>query len=134
MGTHVPRVTVRRQVSESELITLANQHLFHLCPSQYEGFGHSLHEAMSVGAVVITRTGPPMDEFGILPELLVPSWVSARLRLADMRTVSAASIVKTVQYAAQLSQEKIRAVSQQMRQTFETNRASFQQRLSEVLG
>ncbi|HEX6832164.1 MAG TPA: glycosyltransferase [Rudaea sp.] len=54
-------------VSDAELKRLQNAHRFHLCPSETEGFGHYLVEAMGIGAVTITLDAAPMNEM-VTPE------------------------------------------------------------------
>jgi len=49
-------------VSEDKIIELQNTAGIHLCPSEAEGFGHYIVEALSVGAVVLTTNAPPMNE------------------------------------------------------------------------
>jgi Glycosyl transferases group 1 len=49
-------------LADDELRRLQNSHRFHLCPSQTEGFGHYLVEALSVGAVTLTLDAAPMKE------------------------------------------------------------------------
>jgi hypothetical protein len=49
-------------LDDAELRRLQNAHRFHLCPSETEGFGHYLVEAMSIGAITLTVDAPPMNE------------------------------------------------------------------------
>jgi len=50
------------RVPEDVLMVMQNCNSVHVCPSETEGFGHYIMEAMSCKAIVITTNAPPMNE------------------------------------------------------------------------
>lgn len=49
-------------LSENALKTIINESGIHLCPSEAEGFGHNIVEAMSTNSIVVTTNAPPMND------------------------------------------------------------------------
>jgi glycosyltransferase involved in cell wall biosynthesis len=113
---------------------LQNRHLFHLCPSEVEGFGHYLAEAMSVGAVVITTNGAPMNEL-VQPErgLLVAPVSRRSENLATRYGVDAAGIEQAVAQALAMSDAQRVRTGEAARRFFLEMGAGFQQRLIQVV-
>lgn len=58
----VPNVEFRGHVGDDDLRSLQNACLFHVQPSWTEGFGMTLHEGLSCGAIMLTTDAPPMNE------------------------------------------------------------------------
>ena len=54
-------------IEESSLRRIQNASGVHLCPSEAEGFGHYIVEAMSARALVVSTDAPPMNEL-VLPD------------------------------------------------------------------
>ena len=50
------------RLEDRSLRFFQNAARFHLCPSPYEGWGHVLHEGLSVGAAVLVPDTPVMNE------------------------------------------------------------------------
>jgi hypothetical protein len=88
-------VTVLPRVSEEELKRLQNACLFHLCPSATEGWGHVLHEALSVDAILMTTNAAPMNE--VPAKYLVPSTGQSKFNFATAHEVSAIGIYTVCQ-------------------------------------
>ncbi|WP_241093951.1 glycosyltransferase [Xanthomonas bonasiae] len=113
-------------LDDAELRTLQNAHLFHLCPSEVEGFGHSLMEAMSVGAVTLTTDAEPMNEL-VTPArgLLLAPACSRMQRLASYHYVDRAGIEAGVERALALSVLQRDTISRAARRYFCHNDAAF---------
>jgi hypothetical protein len=116
---------------------LQNEHLFHLCVSRAEGFGHKLNEGMSCGAIVIATDGPPMNEL-ITPErgMLVRFARSEPLGLGTAFDFDEVDLEATVEKCLRLSTAEIERMSQRARSWYDENdrffRATFPQILREM--
>lgn len=61
--TQLQNVRIHSQfLPDKTLKGLQNKCLFHLCPSQHEGYGHSIVEGIACGAIVFATDAPPMNE------------------------------------------------------------------------
>jgi glycosyltransferase involved in cell wall biosynthesis len=121
-------------LDDARLRTLQNAHRFHLCPSETEGFGHYLMEAMSVGAVTLATAAEPMSE--LVSEkrgLLMPVARSRQRGLVAYHYVDAAGIEATVERALALPMARLAELSSQARAFFVANDAAFAARFSHAV-
>lgn len=121
-------------LDEAELKRLQNVHTFHLCPSETEGFGHYIVEAMSVGAVVITLDAPPMNEM-ISSErgILVPYSRTGSQHLATTYHFDEAAMEQAIERAIALDDARCQALGAAARAWYEAERAAFPGRLDTAL-
>ena len=134
---HDSNVVHFAHVSDDEIIQLMNSHQIHVIPSMYEGFGHSIHEALGCGNLVITTDATPMNTYdGIVQECLVS--VSERIprALAQLNHVFPQSVNDAVRKAANLiwvHPEQAKEKSEYARQAFLANRDFFRKTFMELV-
>ena len=121
-------------IDDVELLRLQNTHRFHLCPSETEGFGHYLVEAMSVGAVVIATDAPPMNEM-VQPDrgILVRPARSSTQHLATTYFFDDAAMEATIEQVLAMPEVASAAIGDAARAWFLANHADFPSRLRQVL-
>ncbi len=98
---HAENIDLRAEVvDDATLQALQNRHGVHLCPSETEGFGHYLVEALSCGALVVTTDAPPMNEQVTRQRGLLAAWATTQLqRLATNYYVDPAALKEQIETA-----------------------------------
>jgi len=121
-------------LSDDALRQLQNSHRFHLCPSETEGYGHYIGEAMSVGAVAIGVNAPPMNELlGADRGLLVPAMADGAMGLATRYLFDEAGLEQVVARALAMSADEYATLGRTARAWFDANRADFPARVGAAL-
>ncbi|MEI6531939.1 MAG: glycosyltransferase, partial [Chlamydiota bacterium] len=129
----LPHVTwINTVLPEEELRILQNRALYHLCPSYTEGFGHSIGEALSTGALVITTDGPPMNELVTEDRGVLIPWTNAiPAGLGEAFYSKPEQIREAVLRAVSLKNKEERCL--EGRKFFQTLESSLVKRLSLLL-
>ncbi len=121
-------------LDDAQLRRLQNAHRFHLCPSETEGFGHYLVEALSTGAVTLATDGEPMNELVTAQHgLLIAVARSGRQGVARTWLAQPHEIEATVARALALDESQCRALGEAARRFFDENDRLFRARLVAVL-
>lgn len=126
---------ISEYLSDEDMRALQNSCGIHLCPSQAEGWGHYIAEAMSTGAVVITTDAPPMNELvdagsGLLVDVAstTPRHLGTCFQV-DQKSLEAA-IIKVME----MNTEQKARIGAKARIAFDAIRTGFGQRLTTLLG
>lgn len=125
---------IARRLSEAEVVSLLNANAFHLCPSQSEGFGHTIVEGLGCKALVLATDAPPMNE--LVNEsrgVLVAAGNGQPQRLGVRYTVDAEAVSEAVERTLALQRSDIADRRQAARAWFEANAARFDRQLQDAL-
>ncbi|MFK2878137.1 glycosyltransferase [Rhodanobacter hydrolyticus] len=121
-------------LDEAELRRLQNASTFHLCPSQTEGYGHSIAESLSVGAVVITTDAEPMNELVAAGRgVLVTAHAQGTQELATLYDFDGAAMEATIAHCLAMPEEEQQRLGRAAREWFLANRRDFEQRLCDAV-
>lgn len=121
-------------IPDAELKRIQNAHRFHLCPSETEGFGHYLVEAMGVGAVTVTLDAPPMNEM-VAPgrgALVAPSRTGTQ-SLATTYFYDEAALEQVVERLLATSEAELERMGAAARTWFEDNDRAFRTRIAQAI-
>lgn len=121
------------RLPETDLRYFQNRCGIHLCPSEAEGFGHYIMEAMSTGAVVLTTNAPPMNEFITESACLVPYSVSATQRLGVRYFVDPRHLHQLIHCILQFSTEELERIGAENRKAYLRMRKNFHENLELLL-
>ncbi|GGA28949.1 glycosyltransferase [Dyella nitratireducens] len=125
---------IREHLSDAEYRRLQNEHRFHLCPSQTEGFGHYVVEAMSCHAVVVTLDAEPMNELVTGARgVLVAAHVIGTQDLATTYGFTEVAMEAAIERCLSMDVATAEHVGHAARAWYERNHAGFADRLREAL-
>ncbi|TBR36508.1 MULTISPECIES: glycosyltransferase [Dyella] len=135
VGDMPPNVQLLRDhIDDTAYQELQNRHVFHLCPSQTEGFGHYLVEAMSCRAVVITLDAEPMNELVTGARgVLVQARASGTQDLATLYEADEASLEQAIERCIAMPDHVLTRLGSAARAWFESNRDGFAGRLRDAV-
>ena len=127
-------VTVLGRQDTVELKRLMNEHAVHVCPSSYEGFGHYINEARSVGAVIVSTAAAPMDElvggeYGMLAGVASRGWQN----LATHQHVDPEALAKCIRSAMACPLPLLRELGGHAREQYLWDCAAFELKLIDLL-
>jgi glycosyltransferase involved in cell wall biosynthesis len=135
LDSHPPNLALLKQrIPDEQLLELQNRAALHLCPSEAEGFGHSINEARSCGAAVLTVNAPPMnelvtEEYGVL----VPYGSSEPKAFGTRFKVTAAALANGVEQWLATSQSVRQRMGEAARAAFEDQDRSFRRQLLTIV-
>jgi len=120
-----------RYMGDDELKMQQNSHVFHVCLSETEGWGHYIPEALSVGAVVLVTDAPPMNELVTSNRgLLVKSQPIGTQHLATTYEFDLKSLQSIVEIAIGMSQAEQKQYADNSRAWFAQNKKEFEHRVA----
>ncbi|MCP2728295.1 glycosyltransferase [Limnofasciculus baicalensis] len=126
---------ITKYLDDEVLCQYQNSHGIHLCPSEAEGFGHYIVEAMSCQAVTLTTNAPPMNQV-ITPNrgILVDYHDSKIHRLGTNYYVNPQSLEQKINEILGMDYNSKKQLGENARDWYQQNDSFFRRKLIEVLG
>ncbi len=127
-------IEIRQNLEDKELAALWEKAGYAIQPSEVEGYGQVLAEALANGCVTITTDAPPMNEL-VSPKLgfLTRPTSTQKFRLGTRFNVTPADLEAAIATALKEPTDALRQRSQLSREWYVANHSNFLQRLGELL-
>ena len=120
---------VSKALSDVALRQIQNEHGIHVCPSEAEGFGHYIGEALGCGALVITTDAPPMNELVTNERgILVPYFECQPQSLGTNFYVDPAKLEDAIKFALGMPACRKKEIGESARAWFLENAKAFDKR------
>lgn len=119
------------RVETPVLRRLQNYCGIHICASETEGFGHSMMESLSTGAVIVTTNAPPMNEF--TSDFLVPYQHTSRRYLATNYYVNQNALEETIKKIMNMPPEELEAIGKKNREAYLEKTRQFKTNLQALI-
>jgi glycosyltransferase involved in cell wall biosynthesis len=125
---------ITEYLNDALLKEYQNQNGVHLCPSESEGFGHYIVEAMSCKALVLTTNAPPMNELITNDRgILVDYQKSSPQRLGMNYYVDSQDLEKKIVQILGMDTSQKKKLGQNARKWYQDNDLFFRQRILYVI-
>ena len=126
---------IREFIDDVELRRLQCGCGFHICPSSAEGFGHTIVEGLSTGAVVLTTDAPPMNELVSSDRGVLVPWATSEPMCAGQRfLVDEERLEEQITQVFSWPTAQVQTIGRSAREWFEQNDADFRRRFVAVVG
>ena len=121
-------------LTEYQLKTLINQCGVHLCPSESEGFGHNIVEAMSANSIVVTTNAPPMNELIHPDESCLVNYNKTDKRyFSELFFVDEKNLENTIEQCMALPITEKNAIAEQNKQRYSELKEQFKKAIQSKL-
>jgi hypothetical protein len=127
--------TVFERINLEVLQELQNKCTFHVCPSEYEGFGHYIWEAKSCGGIVITTGTAPMSEMVTEEDgfLVTPSGRSRRYNYGRLHYIEEKALQEVIEKTMTLTDKQVNQMRLKSRANWEKNDTFFKDTFTKIV-
>ncbi len=132
---HTPNIHyITKYLDDRVLQEYQNSHGIHLCPSEAEGFGHYIVEAMSCKSLTLTTNAPPMNQI-INPNrgILVDYHQTKTQRLGTNYYVNPSSLEEKINEISGMDYYTKKQLGENARDWYQDNDRFFRHKLIEVI-
>ncbi len=117
-----------------DYMSFAASFKFQIFTTQAEGFGHSIFEAINLGAVVLVTDAPPMNEWlGDRQAILIGARYNGQHRLSPLFLVTESQLISSVEAALALENDQISNYQDQGYRLLQEMAGDFSERLKAAI-